>query len=398
MRDIDPIPILEELVAIPSVNPMGGDPENGNLRESRLTEFLEEFFRERGIETLRQEAEPGRDNLLARIEGSAGSRAPVVVLDAHQDTVPVEGMTIAPWTPVIRDGRLFGRGSCDTKGPMAAMIVAALRASAVPRGRRPTVILSFPVNEEFGFTGIRRLCESSGRFGGALAEGFIPRTPTAAVVGEPTDLAVITAHKGAVRWRIHSHGRAAHSSRPELGENAIFMMAEVLNRLKEYQATTVGELAADPLCGKPTLSVGTIRGGVSVNVVPEECVIEVDRRVVPGEDAHDAREHLLTAIEGLEGITHDDPFLDLPPLAGTANAAVASRLCDCIRAVKGAGRTTGASYGTHAAFYARRGIPAVVFGPGSIEQAHTQDEWVTVDQVRESAEILYRFLLEEGSS
>lgn len=392
---MDPIAILKELVAIPSVNPMGGEPLEGSLRESRLTAFLEEFFHGRHVQTRRQEVEPGRDNLLARIEGAPDGNSPLVVFDAHQDTVPVEGMTIPPWNPVVRDGKLFGRGSCDTKGPMAAMIAAALRLLDLPVKERPTVLLCFAVNEEFGFSGIKRLCSSTVSESG-WAEGFVSRVPDAAVVGEPTNLSVITAHKGAIRWKIRTRGRAAHSSQPESGENAIYRMAGVLRRLEEYQTQVAGTLVCDPLCGSPTLSVGTIRGGMSVNVVPDECVIEVDRRIVPGEDSLAARRHVIETIGEVPGVEHEPPFLDLPPLTATINGPIAERLCKCVQSEVGRGEIRGATYGTHAAFYAQRGIPAVVFGPGSIEQAHTNDEWVSVDQVRQAADILYRFLAKMG--
>ena len=392
MSQIDPIALLKELVAVPSVNPMGAEPNPETDHEFRLTEYLERFLGDLAIPTVRRTVEPGRDNLLARIDGAPGDGTPLIVFDAHQDTVPAQGMTIPPWTPNVRGGRLFGRGSCDTKGPMAAMIAAAVRLLDVPIDRRPTLVLSFPVNEEFGFTGIGKLCEDMQGGEYASLRAFLPRTPDAAIVGEPTNLAVIKTHKGAVRWRIHTRGRAAHSSKPSLGENAIFKMADVLKRLEDYQRDVVETLASDPFCGPATLSVGTIRGGVSVNVVPDDCVIEIDRRVVPGEDSATAREHVIATLGSSAGLEHRPPFLDLPPLEGELNGPLAERLSGLVHEQIGRGEITGATYGTHAAFYAGLGVPAIVFGPGSIEQAHTEDEWVSTDQVLQATEILWRFL------
>ena len=231
--------LLADLVAIPSVNPMGRGVAGDEVFERRLTDYLEQWFSRVGLETQRQTIEPGRDNLVARLDGTAG--APVVLLDAHQDTVPVEGMTIDPFRPTIRDGRLYGRGACDIKGGMTAMLGAVARLAAERPKPCPTVLMACTVNEEHGFTGAQGLCELWSHVG---ARSILPRKPDFAIVAEPTELDIVVAHKGMVRWQCRTRGRAAHSSLPHLGENAIFRMAPVLTALERYHHDVLGHSAA----------------------------------------------------------------------------------------------------------------------------------------------------------
>jgi acetylornithine deacetylase len=172
---------------------------------------------------------------------------------------------------------------------------------------------------------------------------------------------VVVAHKGMVRWRCHTSGIAAHSSRPEQGENAIFRMAAVLQALQRYHRDVVGTLAQHPLCGRPTLSVGTISGGLSVNTVPDRCTLEIDRRLVPGEDPHAALEHVIQFIADdthLENcIQHEPPFMRSPGLNNANNEALAARLQGAVRATTGkAPSTCGVSFGTDAAIFGAAGV------------------------------------------
>ena len=190
---------------------------------------------------------PRRDNILARIDGTSGDAAsPIVVFDVHQDTVPVEGMTIDPWNPTIDQGRVFGRGACDVKGAMACMLTAFARLAAERPPGMPTLILACTVNEENGFTGARRW-PSAGPTG---PSPFFARPPDQVIVAEPTDLHVVVAHKGVVRWRCHADGRAAHSSSPDLGENAIYHMGHALVQLQRY-AAELKQGSLRPAAGAP---------------------------------------------------------------------------------------------------------------------------------------------------
>ena len=179
----------------------------------------------------------------------------------------MDGMTIPPWTPEIRDGRIYGRGACDIKGGMACMLTAVSRLAEQRPAEMPTIIMACSVNEEHGFSGAKEM----GQRWASGESKLVPRVPDAVIVAEPTDLNVVVAHKGVARWTVHTRGRAAHSSRPELGVSAIYGMAKILNVLEEYARDVAPGRGAHPLVGRPSLSVGVIAGGLSVNTVPDHC-------------------------------------------------------------------------------------------------------------------------------
>jgi acetylornithine deacetylase len=397
---LDLVKTLGELIATPSVNPMGHKVSGPEFLETRITALLEEYFRALQLPVERQTVEPGRDNILTRLDGfpSLEQGGDLLLWEVHQDTVPVTGMTIPPFTPEIRDGRMFGRGACDVKGGMAAMLNALARLAAdapANRGaRRPTLVLACTVSEEFGFTGVTALS----RFWGQGSR-LLPRVPDLAIVAEPTELQVVVAHKGVVRWRCHTRGRAAHSSQPDSGDNAIYRMARVVAALENYAREVAPRLGNHPRCGPATLSVGTIHGGMSVNIVPDHCVIEIDRRLMPGEQVldvyHSIIEHV-TAAAGGQGIEHDRPFSINPGLADRLNGALAERLLAAVRPSCPSAETVGVAYGTDAATISAAEIPAVVFGPGSINQAHTADEWIDLAQLQAASDTLYRFVAGPG--
>lgn len=390
----DVVETVCDLVRLPSVNPMGRAVQGEEYYEYRVTDYLQQLFQRWGLPWQRQTVAPQRDNIVARLDGTVppeeGGR--VVVLEAHQDTVPVDGMTIPPWTPQVRDGRVYGRGACDVKGGMACMLAAVARLAAERPPGLPTIVLACAVNEEYGGGGAPQLAELLQPGPGA----FLTRRPDAVIVAEPTELDVVVAHKGTVRWRCHTHGRAAHSSQPDRGDNAIYRMARVVTALERYARDEVPPGAAHPLVGRPTLSVGLIAGGLSVNTVPDHCTIELDRRLVPGEDPQAAWAAAGAAIaaavgEDAAGVTHDAPYLLMPSLADDHNQQLAARLSAASRAGGGSGHCVGVPYGTDAPAFAAAGWPTVVFGPGALAQAHTADEWIALDQLHAATEILYAF-------
>lgn len=389
----DPLATLADLVRRPSVNPMGRDVSGPEYLEGRITEYLLQRFSASGLPWARQPVSPGRDNVLVRL-GATRPGAPTILWDAHQDTVPVEGMTIDPFLPVVRDGRLQGRGSCDVKGGMAAMLVALDRLAASGRERPVSIVFAATVNEEFGFSGARALSSLwSGagivRPGDRAALDILPDRPAAAIVAEPTGLDVVGMHKGAVRWRIHVSGRACHSSFPERGDNAIYTAARVALEIEALAGELLRRSPGHP-CGPPTLSLGTIRGGAGVNLVPDSVVLEVDRRLVPGESPEEARDEVVRRVAAAVphgSIDHAEPFVAHAGLAeGGAGAVVAglepaARIGDAVRRSGRESLLRAARYGTNASIYSAAGVPTIVFGPGSIEQAHTVDEWIEVAQV-----------------
>jgi acetylornithine deacetylase/succinyl-diaminopimelate desuccinylase-like protein len=400
-----PAPILADLVRRPSVNPMGRGVSGPEYLEGRVSEYLAQRFAAVGLPWARQPVAPGRDNVVVRLEATRPG-APVILWDAHQDTVPAEGMTIEPFTPLVRDGRLYGRGACDVKGGMAAMIAALEQLAARDGPREATIVLTATVNEEFGFWGARavaRLWEDGAAdgtaaqvaAGDAAARRLLPARPDLAIVAEPTSLDFVTQHKGAVRWRIRVHGRACHSAFPEQGDNAIYTAGRAICAIESLARDLLGR-EPDHACGPPTLSVGTVHGGAGVNLVPDLVVLEIDRRLLPHESPTEARGEVIAriaAVCGTDRIEHEEPFLEsggLPDATAAAGSAAAwiDRLAAAGASRGHEPRRVAARYGTNASVLAAAGVPAIVFGPGSIAQAHTCDEWISLEQVEAATAIL----------
>lgn len=375
MADLPPvIPTLAELVRINSVNAFYEDGPG----EASVAKWIETFFATHGIETTRQEVFPGRWNVLARLPGRSSERR--LVLEAHMDTVSVAGMTIPPFDPLIRDGRLQGRGSCDTKAGLAAMMHAMVdlkQSGTVPPCE---ILLAAVVDEEFSFRGVVRLCE------GLKAD--------AAIIAEPTELRAVIASKGVLRWRIRVQGRAAHSSKPHLGINAIRHMAQLILRLEEEHEKLAAK--THPLLGPATCNIGVIRGGVQVNFVPDECVIELDRRLLPGEKAEvvlDGYRQLLTSIPDIDAKLVEPPLLVDEALETDANSPVATTAQATLQNLGLDPTLCGVPFGSDASKLSRAGIPSIVFGPGSIDRAHAADEYVEIDQVQTALDFYHDFMV-----
>jgi len=390
----DPLPLLKDLVSIPSVNPMGREMSGPEFLEGRVTAYLEAYLTRLGVPFEVVEIAPGRANVLARLDAPRAART--IVLDAHQDTVPIDGMTIPPFTPTEQDGRVYGRGSCDVKGGMASMLAAFTRLAVERPAGMANVVLSCSCDEESTSIGINHLAASWS--GQSNPYRLCPQRPDVAIVAEPTELEIVVAHRGATRWKLHTAGRACHSSRPSEGINAIYRMARVLHSLEEYAAWLPGSRPAHRLCGPATLSVGLISGGSSVNVVPDACVIEIDRRVIPGEDNSEVQTEIADYLAKRHDfeLVHDEPYCASPPLGDDLNGELAQQLGRSITAIVGPRPTVGVPYGTHASRLARIGIPSVVFGPGNIAQAHTKDEWIAIDQLRQAADVYFHYCANAG--
>ena len=368
---------LAALIRLNTVNPAYGDGGT----EANALPLLREFFRQRGIETTEQEVFPGRHNLLARLSGRTQRR---LVLEAHTDTVSIKGMTIPPFEPAVREGRMYGRGAVDDKAGLAAMLhaVASIHADGIIPPCE--VLLAAVVDEEFSYRGVVKLCE------GLQAD--------AAIVAEPTEMRVVIASKGVLRLRLHTRGKAAHSAKPHLGNNAISHMARLVLALEEEHRRLAG--VTHPLLGSPTVNVGVIQGGVQVNLVPDHCAIELDRRLLPGEAASVvvenyqrllarlAREHPGFSAEIEEPPLLVDEALDTPP-----DAAVVTTAQQVLRTLGLNPEVCGVPFGSDASKLSRAGIPTILFGPGSIDQAHSVDEYVELDQVAQAAAFYREFIL-----
>jgi acetylornithine deacetylase len=370
------IDLLAELVRIDSVNPAYGGPG-----EAGVARFLRDFFARHGIETFAQPVLPGRENVVAVLPGADRSRK--IILEAHMDTVSVAGMTIPPFSPTVRDGRLHGRGSCDTKAGLAAMSQAVVDRAGSRRPPPCDVWLAAVVDEEHAYRGVVALCE------GAAAE--------AAIVAEPTSLRIVTATKGVVRFQVRVDGRAAHSSRPELGTSAVLGAARLVLAIDEIHRGLAPR--RHPLLGSATGSIGTIRGGVQVNIVPETCTLAIDRRLLPGETPESAVAEYQRAIDALAAADASfraeierplllvDETLDTPVDAAVVRAAAAVAAEQALDPV-----AVGVPYGSDASKLSRQGIDSIVFGPGSIDQAHAADEFVPVAEVERAAAFIGGFI------
>lgn len=405
------IQLLSELVATPSVNPHLGGADESHVGEHRLTALLIRLCNDAGWRWALQRVHAGRTNLIAL---APGGRADVQLWDVHQDTVGVEGMTIDPFVARVADGRVYGRGACDVKGGMAAMLVALQQLASQPHSARPSVILACTVNEECGFTGAQALAGiwRSGADAEALnavfsADGGLTLTelqslrPCAAIVAEPTELNVVVAHRGVVRWQCRTHGLAAHSSQPQRGANAIYAMTSVVGLIDSYHREQLAARPPDPLCGSSAACVTTFRGGTGPNTVPDLAVIDVDRRLTPDETPEDAYRDLVAWLAehaklGSCTLQHDPPWMQSRGLASGANRAWAEQVAGIVGAGGPPRELVGVPYGTDAATIAAVGIPTVVFGPGSIQQAHTTDEWIAIDQLEAAVEALVRIALAQN--
>lgn len=381
----DVIKLAADLVRIPSVNSMGiaADVPGPDIEEARLSNFITAFFTERGIPCVRQEVSPGRTNVVASVF-IPGART-TILFDAHQDTVPADTMKIAPFSGDIHDGRLWGRGACDVKGGMAAMMHAAARLASEKPKCAASVIVACTVDEEHSFAGVRRLLQGP----------WSVVVPDYAVVAEPTGMEIVTAHKGLTRWNVRTIGKSSHGAKPELGVNAILKMARVLETLEEY-ARTLGNGASHPSLGSATLNVGIISGGTGVNIVPDSCEVRIDRRLLPGEEASAALDACRAFVSSRLGedfpVVFDPPWHSEPALETPLDSRVVRSVMAAAASVLGRARSSGVPYGTDAATLSAGGIPSVVFGPGDIAQAHTEDEWIDVEQIELAAEAYYRLL------
>ncbi len=379
----DVVGLLTDLIALPSVNPEGDPSKTGEIYgEARVADSVERYFADLDVEVTRQIALAGRENVLVLAPGS-GAEARPICLEAHMDTVDVEGME-APFDPRISGGRIFGRGSCDTKASLAAMMVAMRRVITMGKVPSGGVCLLAAVDEERGHSGVKRFIEAE-----------LPCT--GAIVGEPTALEVIPAHKGQAYFEIRAEGRAAHTSTPHYGINAIDLMSDVIQCLRRRSVEAYGA-RSHPLCGPSALTVSMIEGGFSEHVVPDLCRIRLDLRLVPGLELAEAIEEVQSWVrEELGGersarVEVIPPYKSSPGLDTPSNHPLVVKLEEASRAVLGAAAVKGVPYNTDGGYLSRAGIPAVVFGPGHIAQAHTNDEFVEIEQVEAAAEILTRAL------
>jgi acetylornithine deacetylase/succinyl-diaminopimelate desuccinylase family protein len=375
------IELLRSLVRIPSVNPLLTDnPLIGT--EKPMAEALAEHLDARGFRIEWHEVISGRPNVVGRFGPDAPKRS--LLIESHIDTQGIQGMTVPPFEGVSRDGRIYGRGACDTKGPMAAALWAlspALLDRVASAGVQ--IIYVGAIGEEKGNVGAEQLVD--------LGIGA-----DEALVLEPTELAIVHAHKGTLWYELEVLGRAAHGSNPDEGVSAIRGMARAMEEI-EREIDAARHIHRDTALGAPTVNIGLIRGGSSINIVPDRCVVEVDRRTVPGEDNARILEDLrakLTRLQAL-GAIHAwrlTPIKDGAPFHTGADTPLIRRLAAGCAALGVDPHVAGAAWYSDAGPLSRTCREIAVFGPGSIRQAHTADEYIDVAELQRGCDIVREFL------
>lgn len=355
---------LLDLIRIPSENPFDEPPRQG-FREVEMAAYLERRLVALGFEVWRQEPLPDRVNLIARLPGCG--QGPTLMLAGHLDTVRTIGYPDA-YEAKVRDGRVYGRGACDMKAALACYVgvAAALHRAGVRLAG--DLYIAGVADEEFRMIGAKYIGQHGPRVDGVI-------------VGEPTELQICTAAKGRVSTRIITRGRAAHSSVPETGINAIVKMAQIITALEEYRQQ-LATVPPHPLLGTPRFTQSVIRGGVQANMVPDYCELEVDRRILPGE----TQDQVYAELERvLARLSTSDPELrweitEPTWLVKAHEIASDHPLVGALRraAVAVCGSDPGVSGFTAGSDAPEFGSPAVICGPGSLKQAHTTCEYVPI--------------------
>ena len=376
----DAVALACELVRVDSRNPALVPGARG---EAEVAAVLAAVLESWGFRVELRDAAPGRPNVVARIGGGGGGRS--LMLNGHLDTVGIDGMTHDAFDPVIRDGRLHGRGACDMKSGVAAMCAAAARAGR--KGLAGEVIIAAVIDEELESLGTRALLEQGVR-------------TDAAIVTEPTRLSVMPAHRGFVWMELRVTGRAAHGSRYDIGVDAIRHAALVLAELDRLDGDVLPG-RTHPLLGRGSLHASTITGGTAWSIYPDSCTVTIERRTLPGESADDAVAELRAACARVNdrlqrgGRSLEYDVVRQFSQSGSEIPVDAPIVRALSGALEGAGapvRVEGASYWTDMALLNGAGIPSICYGPGDIALAHGAEEWIEVSQVRQATEVIERLI------
>jgi len=369
--------LLGDLISINSVNPLA---DNSSKGEKELALYIRGYLKNIGVRSSLQWVLEGRPNIIGILEGK--NKGKNFVLESHMDTVKADNMRMDPFLPKIEGGKIFGRGACDDKGSLAAMLLALKlirQKKNIPLNG--DIYFAAVVDEEHKSAGVLHILNHGFRF-------------DAGIVGEPTNLQIIVALRGTIRLRIITKGRSAHGSEPEKGENAIYFMTRVIDSLRT-KLVPFYKKRTHPLVGSPTLSVNTIRGGIQSNIIPDSCVIEIDRRMIPGENVPDVLREIDEVLNQLRIENHllevkrEDPFAAVSPIEISKDEAVVQALSHSVRhnTCKEA-KIGGERFSSDAGIFFGRKIPTPVFGPGNIAQAHSEVEWVEIKEVIQAAEII----------
>jgi len=372
-----PAELAAALIEFDSRNPSLAPDAPG---EHQVALFLAGILEEWSFRVELQQVVPGRSNLIAR-GGRALSNSRSLMLNGHLDVVGIEGMSHEPFRPDIVEGNMYGRGSADMKGGIAAMCVAA--RDAVQKGIDGEVIIAAVIDEEYESLGTRALIAS-----GLRAD--------AAVITEPTRLALCPAHRGFVWAKLDVHGRAAHGSRYDLGVDAITHAALIIAELDRIQTRSMSR-HTHPLLGRGSLHASLISGGSGISTYPELCTVQIERRTLPGETERTFLDELASATAMVRN-AHPDLDVDITittsQLASdvSRDAPVMTAMLDALRQERLPMRVEGLSAWTDAALLNEAGIPAICFGPGDIALAHSATEFVPLSELDAATRVLTRFV------
>ena len=377
MNPAVPVELLRQLVAIPSVNPALA-VDDAIRGEARLVDWLEPWFASKGFHSRRIGQTPGRPNLLVYFGPDAPRKT--ILFESHLDTVGVVGFQGDPFVLRAANGRLYGRGACDTKGPLAAFL-AALDGEVLAALAAAGIQLAWlgAIGEETGNLGAEE----------AVADGL---RADECIVLEPTALRIVHAHKGACWFTVATRGRAAHASDPGRGDNAILKMPAVWQILADATAAA-GEIHFSETLGKPTVSVGTIRGGTGTNVVPDRCEIQVDRRLMPGETAAQVLADLQARFAAIPGGVEIQLLKEGLAFHTAVEADVVRRFSAALAEAGVVPVREGAAWCSDAGPLAPVCGGTIVWGPGAIAQAHTVDEFIDARSLETGEQVLRRYLL-----
>jgi acetylornithine deacetylase/succinyl-diaminopimelate desuccinylase-like protein len=363
------VELLQALVQIPSVNPEG-DPEVSPNGEKKMAEFLASFLAPLGFQITLDEAEPGRPNIIARAPGSEDR--PRILLGPHLDTVGISGMTIDPFLASISDGKVHGRGTSDTKGPMAA-VLWALKKNA-------KLLIDLPVAIDFvGFMGEESSQPGSRHFAKHHAAEY-----EFAIIAEPTSLQAVYCTKGCLWATLEAKGKSVHASRPQAGDNAILKLIDGLRDLQGPFFEHLSE-SCHPVLGNSTMNVGEIKGGTRANIVPAQASAIIDIRTVPDLVKDRPASRILgDYLNGIE-LVH---FAESPPMEIPADHPWLKRLQKSDPGLA----LTGAPWFSDAAHLSAAGLASICLGPGSIDQAHTADEFIAISDLEDGAQWFSNFI------
>jgi len=370
--------LASALVRINTENPPG--------RELEAASFLAERLADLGIKSTIDRLDGVRANAVCILEG--GSAGPTLLFNSHLDTVPVgerDRWQVEPLGGLIRDGRLYGRGSADAKGSIAAMAASLKALLNVQDKIRGKVVLAAVADEEVSGIGTKALLSKYGKF-------------DFAIVGEPTGLRVCTAHKGRLEIKVRVKGKPAHASMPQEGVNAIIAAVSYCNEI-EHMADLLSRSEGHPLVGKPTVAVTMISGGIKSNVIPDECVLVIDRRLIPGEDSEVVKasfdkiaSKVMAERRGTEFVVSITQYHRATEVS-TSEPVVQAALEAVSKTLKVKAEPFGLPAYTDLGWIVAAGTPGVVLGPGELSQAHTYNESVPIDELEAAAKIYYEIAL-----